>query len=53
MPFLAEPRVPLGAERAPEAGERAREAEALIKEARQRRRRRWSRGRAVLLAAAG
>ena len=54
MLFLAERRVPLGAERASEAGERAREAEALIKEARRRRRRRWSRGMgAVLLGAVG
>jgi hypothetical protein len=52
--FLAERRAPLGAERASEAGERAREAEALIKEARRRRRRRWSRGMgAVLLVAVG
>jgi hypothetical protein len=52
--FLAERRAPLGAERASEAGERAREAEALIKEARRRRRRRWSRGTgAVLLVAVG
>ena len=54
MPFLAERRAPLGAERASEAGERAPEAEALIKEARQRRRRRWYRGTgAVLLVAVG
>ena len=54
MLFLAERRAPLGAERASEVGERAREAEALIKEARQRRRRRWSRGMgAVLLVAVG
>jgi hypothetical protein len=52
--FLAERRAPLGAERAWESGERAGEAEALIKEARRRRRRRWSRGiGAVLLAAVG
>jgi len=56
VPFLAERRAPLGAgaERASEAGQRAREAEALIKEARQRRRRRWFRGTgAVLLVAVG
>ena len=54
MPFLAERRAALGAERTSEAGQRAREAEALIKEARQRRRRRWYRGTgAVLLAAVG
>lgn len=54
MLFLAERRAPLGAGRASEAGERGREAEALIKEARQRRRRRWYRGTgAVLLAAVG
>jgi hypothetical protein len=56
VPFLAERRAPLGAgaERASEAGQRAREAEALIKEARQRRRRRWYRGTgAVLLVAVG
>ena len=56
MPFLAERRAPLGAgaERASEAGQRTREAEALIKEARQRRRRRWYRGTgAVLLVAVG
>lgn len=54
MPFLAERRARLGAERASEAGQRAREAEALIKEARQRRRRRWYRGTGVvLLVAAG
>ena len=54
MPFLAERRAPLGAERASEARQRAREAEALIKEARQRRRRRWYRGTgAVLLVAVG
>ena len=54
MLFLAERRAPLGAERAWESGERAGEAEALIKEARRRRRRRWSRGiGAVLLAAVG
>ena len=47
MLFLAERRAPLGAEP-------AREAEALIKEARRRRRRRWIRGMgAVLLVAAG
>ena len=47
MLFLAERRAPLGAER-------AREAEALIKEARRRRRRRWIRGMgAVLLVAVG
>jgi hypothetical protein len=52
--YLAERRATLAAERAPGAGERAGEAEALIKEARQRRRRRWFRGTgAVLLAAAG
>jgi hypothetical protein len=44
----------LGAERHPEAGERAWEAEAVIREARLRRRRRWIRGTgAVLLVAAG
>jgi hypothetical protein len=54
VPFLAERRAPLGAERAWEAGERAGEAEALIKEARRRRRRRWSRGiGAVVLVASG
>lgn len=54
MLFLAERRALLGAEHAPEAGERAREAEALIKEARRRRRRRWIRGMgAVLLVAVG
>ena len=54
MPFLAERRTPVGAERASDAGQRAREAEALIKEARQRRRRRWYRGTgAVLLVAVG
>jgi len=54
VPFLAERPAPLGPDRAPEAGKRAPEAEALIKEARQRRRRRWSRGMgAVLLAAVG
>ena len=54
MLFLAERRALLGAERASEAGERAREAEALIKEARRRRHRRWIRGTgAVLLVAAG
>ena len=54
MLFLAEGRAPLGAERAPAAGEHAGEAEALIKEARRRRRRRWSRGiGAVLLVAVG
>ena len=54
MPFLAERRAPVGAERASEAGEHAREAEALIKEARQRRRRRWYRGTgAALLVAVG
>ena len=54
MPFLAERRATLGAERASEAGQRAREAEVLIKEARQRRRRRWIRGTlAVLLVAVG
>jgi hypothetical protein len=54
VPFLAERRTLLGAGHAPAAGERAREAEALIKEARWRRRRRWIRGMlAVLLAAAG
>ena len=47
MLFLAERRAPLGAWR-------AREAEALIKEARRRRRRRWIRGMgAVLLVAVG
>jgi hypothetical protein len=54
VPFLAERRAPLGAEGVSEAGQRAREAEALIKEARQRRRRRWYRGTgAALLAAVG
>ncbi len=54
MLFLAERRSPLDAERATEAGGRAGEAEALIREARRRRRRRWSRGMgAVLLAVAG
>ena len=54
MPFLAERPAPLGPERASEADQRAPEAEALIKEARQRRRRRWYRGTgAVLLVAAG
>ena len=54
MPFLAERRAPRGAERASHAGERPGEAEALIKEARQRRRRRWYRGMlAVLLVAVG
>ena len=54
MPFLDEvPAIP-GAERAPEVGERAAQAEALIQEARRRRRLRWIRGTgAVLLAAAG
>jgi hypothetical protein len=52
--FLAERRAPLGAGHAAESGGRAGEAEALIKEARWRRRRRWLRGTAVvLLAAAG
>jgi hypothetical protein len=52
--FLAERRATLGAERAAEVGQGAREAEALIKEARRRRRRRWSRGiGAVLLVAVG
>ena len=54
MLFLAERRTPLSAERASDVGARAREAEALIKEARRRRRRRWSCGTgAVLLVAAG
>jgi hypothetical protein len=54
VPFLAERPAPLGPERASEADQRAPEAEALIKEARQRRRRRWYRGTgAVLLVAAG
>ncbi|MBO0824911.1 MAG: hypothetical protein J2P27_13800, partial [Actinobacteria bacterium] len=54
MHFLAERPPALGAEPAPEAGQRAREAEALIKEARRRRRQRWIRGTgAVLLVAAG
>lgn len=54
MLFLPEQPDIIGTERAPEAGERACEAEALIKEARRRRRRRWIRGTgAVLLAAAG
>ena len=54
MPFLAERPAPLGPERASEADQRAPEAEALIKEARQRRRRRWYRGTgAVLLVAVG
>ena len=54
MIFLSERPAVLGAGRASEVGERAREAEALIKEARRRRRRRWIRGTgAVLLVAAG
>ena len=54
MLFLPERPAILGAERASEVGERAREAEALIKEARRRRRLRWIRGTgAVLLVAAG
>jgi hypothetical protein len=54
VPFLAERPAPLGPERASEADQRAPEAEALIKEARQRRRRRWYRGTgAVLLVAVG
>jgi hypothetical protein len=54
VPFLAERPAALGAGRDSEAGQRAPEAEALIKEARQRRRRRWSRGiGAVLLVAVG
>ena len=54
MPFLAERRAPLGAGRASAAGKRAGETEALIKEARRRRRRRWCRGiGAVLLVAVG
>jgi hypothetical protein len=54
MLFLPERPAILGAGRASEAGERAREAEALIKEARRRRRLRWIRGTgAVLLVAAG
>jgi hypothetical protein len=54
VPFLAERPAALGAGRDSEAGQRAPEAEALIKEARQRRRRRWSRGMgAVLLVAVG
>jgi len=52
--FLAERPANLGAEPASEAGQGAREAEALIKEARRRRRQRWIRGTgAVLLVAAG
>jgi hypothetical protein len=52
--FLAEQRATRSAEHASEAGQGAREAEALIKEARRRRRRRWSRGiGAVVLAAVG
>jgi hypothetical protein len=52
--FLAERRARLSAEGAEPAGQRAREAEALIKEARRRRRRRWFRGTgAVLLVAVG
>ena len=54
MHFLAERPAILGAGGTSEAGERAGEAEALIKEARRRRRRRWIRGTgAVLLVAAG
>ncbi|MGH3260896.1 MAG: hypothetical protein ACRDNS_02765 [Trebonia sp.] len=54
MLFLAERPASPSTGRAPEAGERAGEAEALIKEARRRRRRRWIRGTgAVLLVAAG
>lgn len=54
MPFLAERRALLGAERASESDGRPWEADALIKEARQRRRRRWYRGMgAVLLAVVG
>ena len=54
MPFLAERPAPLVPERASEAGQRVPDADALIKEARQRRRRRWYRGTgAVLLVAAG
>jgi hypothetical protein len=52
MLFLAQrPAIP-GAERASEAGEPARETEALIKEARRRRRRRWIRGTGTVLAVA-
>jgi hypothetical protein len=52
--YLAKrPAIP-GAERAPEASERASDGEALIKEARRRRRLRWIRGTgAVMLAATG
>ena len=54
MPFLAERPAISGIEAALQASERAREAEALIAEARRRRRRRWIRGIcAVLVAAAG
>jgi hypothetical protein len=54
MLFLSERPAIIGTERAPAAGGRACEAEALIKEARRRRRRRWIRGTgAVLLAVAG
>lgn len=54
MLFLSERPAIRGTERASEAGERTWEAEALIKEARRRRRRRWIRGvGAVLLVAAG
>jgi hypothetical protein len=54
MLFLSERPAIGGAGRATEVGERARETEALIKEARRRRRRRWIRGTgAVLLVAAG
>jgi hypothetical protein len=52
--FLTERRAPLSPERAAQSGQRASEAEALIKEARRRRRLRWIRGTAaVLLAAVG
>ncbi len=54
MLFLAERPTILGAERALAAGERARKAEALIAEARRRRRRRWIRWTGtVLVIAAG
>lgn len=54
MHFLTERPAIRDAERASKAGDHAWEAEALIKEARRRRRRRWIRGTgAVLLAAVG
>lgn len=52
MLFLAERPAILGAEHALEAGERARKAEALIREARRRRRRRWIRGTGIVLVVA-